>query len=75
MSQRPSLNTLIAQREPPSQTFPPQARSRGRIQLNVLIPKALRVEAKIKAMRLGRDLSDVIEELLMDWVIKQPSEK
>jgi predicted HicB family RNase H-like nuclease len=75
MSQRPSLNTLIGQREPPSQPFPPQARSRGRIQLNVLIPKTLRMEAKIKAMRQGRDLSDVVEELLTNWVADNPIEK
>ena len=43
-------------------------RSQGWVQLNVLVPKELRQQAKVKALMEERELSEVVAELLRQWV-------
>ena len=45
----------------------PGKRSQGWIQLNVYLPEDLRTKAKVKALQEGRDMSDVVSELLTAW--------
>ena len=45
----------------------PGKRSQGWIQLNVYVPETLRTRAKVKALQEGRDVSDVVTELLTAW--------
>lgn len=43
-------------------------RRAGHEQLNVLLPANVRREARVKAMREGRDISDVVTQLLQSWL-------
>ncbi len=40
----------------------------GWVQFNTYVPNDLKTEAKIKAMREDVDLSDVVSDLLREWV-------
>jgi hypothetical protein len=42
----------------------------GWVQFNTYIPNDLRTEVKIKAVREDVDLSDVVSQLLQEWVQK-----
>lgn len=42
----------------------------GWVQFNTYIPSDLKTEAKIKAMREDVDLSDVVSDLLREWLRK-----
>jgi hypothetical protein len=53
--------TVTAQRKPGK-------RSSGWVQLNSYVPGELRTRAKVKALQQNRDLSDIVTELLEDWV-------
>lgn len=81
MAKRPSLSDVIKRDEPQAEeaakppTPQPDAsqrepgkRRRGWIQLNVYIPKEIRTAAKVKALQEGRDISDIVTELLEGWV-------
>lgn len=59
----------------------PSARSHGRdrdpgakrnkwVQLNVFVPEGVRQELKIRALREGRDMSDIVAELLESYLGK-----
>lgn len=43
------------------------------VQLNVRIPRDLRKQAKIQAVKEGRPLSEVIRELLKEYAAREPS--
>lgn len=79
-SNRPSLNKIMdkgseraAQEQAPASQIPtkPQRRegkrAQGWVQLNTYVPEDLRTRAKIKALQQGKDLSDVVSELLKRW--------
>ncbi len=53
---------------PASSQREPGKRRRGWLQLNVYVPKELRTAAKVKALQEGRDISDIVTELLEGWV-------
>ena len=42
----------------------PGAKRNKWVQLNVFVPEAVRQELKIRALREGRDMSDIVAELL-----------
>lgn len=42
----------------------PAAKRNKWVQLNVFVPEAVRQELKIRALREGRDMSDIVAELL-----------
>ncbi len=76
---RPSLSAVLGAKStsestPVSPSPSPSGRLRigrraaGHAQLNVLVPVDLRRKAKIKALEQGRDLSDVVAELLNRWL-------
>jgi len=60
----------IAHPAAPERAVRPVGKRRGgeHAQLNVLVPEALKREAKIKALREGRELSEVVTELLTAWL-------
>lgn len=45
-------------------------RSLGWVQMNMYVPEELRTKAKVKALQQNCDLSDVVTELLREWVEK-----
>ena len=49
---------------PRAQDRNPAAKRNRWVQLNVFVPKAIRQELKIRALREGRDMSDIVAELL-----------
>jgi hypothetical protein len=76
---RPSLGAVLGAATSPvpapakaAQRAPGKRRS-GCVQLNVLIPEGLKRDAQIKALRTGRDLSDVVAGLLSGWIGEQTS--
>ena len=57
--------------EPKSTTEKPKKvgrRKKGYEQINALIPRDLRIEVKVKAIREEMEISDVINRLLIQWV-------
>lgn len=66
-----------AQPDPEAQSPGAQPRARERspaakrnkwVQLNVFVPEAVRQELKIRALREGRDMSDIVAELLETYL-------
>ncbi len=73
---RPPLSDVLAKSKASPTRAPAKARKPGRrasgaMQVNVLLPAGLRLDVKAAAMRDGRDLSDVVEELLRAWLDKR----
>jgi len=74
MKPRPVLSDVLGAAKPRAHSAPsnpgrkPGRRASGAVQVNVLLPADLRLEAKAEAMRAGRDFSDVVEELLRTWL-------
>ncbi len=74
MKHRPALADVLGAAKATARPTPrargrkPGRRASGAVQVNVLLPADLRLEAKTEAMRLGRDLSAVVEELLRAWL-------
>ncbi len=74
MKRRPALAEVMLPSSPAARGAPPRPgrkpgrRASGAVQVNVLLPADLRLEVKAEAMRAGRDLSDVVEELLRGWM-------
>ena len=48
----------------------PGAKRNKWVQLNVFVPEAVRQELKIRALREGRDMSDIVAELLETYLGK-----
>ncbi len=65
---------MVAPLEEPTQSVTvqrkPGKRRQGWVQLNNYVPEELRIRAKVKALQQNRDLSDVVTELLKEWVEK-----
>ena len=40
-------------------------------QLSVRVPPAIHRQAKIQAARTGRNLQEILEELIKDWLAKE----
>jgi hypothetical protein len=56
---------LLAEAEPPRKVG---KKRRGWVQLNAYVPEETRTKVKIKALQEGKDLSDVVNELLDKWI-------
>ena len=69
---RPTLSAVMGKASTPAPSSRKSSkRANGCEQLNVLIPGELRRSAKASAMRQGRDISDVVTELLTGWLANQ----
>jgi molybdopterin converting factor small subunit len=47
---------------------------KSRVQLNVRVPAWLKQQAKIKALQEGRNLEEVLQELIEQWLRDNPQE-
>jgi hypothetical protein len=71
---RPSLGAVLGSKTPaPEMSRPIHARAPGRRkagceQLNVLVPVDIKIQAKIRAIKDGRDLSEIVTDLLSRWL-------
>ena len=44
-------------------------------QINAYIPTQMKQEFKLESLKAGRTMSEVIEELVGDWLKKRPKDK
>ncbi len=58
-----SAQSTKAQRKPGKKRL-------GWVQISLYIPEELRTKVKMKALQQNRDLTDVVAELLAEWVDK-----
>lgn len=69
---RPKLTAVFkgkGEAEAQSPTSPPTSPDRAQmVQLNVKVSEELRRAARVKALQEGRDLAEVVRELLREWV-------
>lgn len=64
---RPKLGAVLRgenQADTAKQTSKPEAM----VQLNVSVPASLRTAVRIRALQEGRDVGEVVRELLGDWL-------
>lgn len=58
------------QAQPVTAQRKPGKKKLGWVQLNSYVPENLRTRAKVKALQQDRDLSDIVTELLEEWVAR-----
>lgn len=76
MAKKPSLTALMDKGAQSTDDLAPApsaaprkvGKRMGWVQINVYVPEELRAKAKVKALQKGRDLSDVVADLLTTWV-------
>jgi predicted DNA-binding protein (UPF0278 family) len=44
-------------------------------QINAYVPTEIKQEFKLECLKAGKTMSDVIEELVADWLKKRPKDK
>lgn len=75
MTKRPKLNAVFSGdavgkpgRDEPSVAAPEPVAAERMVQLNVVVPEALRRQIKIKALQTGQDMNTVVKGLLLAWL-------
>ena len=75
---KPSLTEIIRRKAAPGEApfqrdaIPPlfiaQPDKPVKVQMNLKVEAGIRQRAKMKALEEGRDLQDIVQELLEDWI-------